>query len=142
MERSENSARKFQEAGPLPSCTEAARAGSRSEQARNDDTAKWVAALRRFFASIPANPSSPNVSGTSAESGDVSLQPLTSLAYNHVTTATAPFSSIVSASNKMSSGVGFTSLLLPILHNNLTDMRHESKSKTKMIQISRLPFEI
>ncbi|KAK1845500.1 hypothetical protein CCHR01_11875 [Colletotrichum chrysophilum] len=141
MECSENISKKSKETRPRPLCAETAPAGSRSEQAKTDDAAKWVAAVRRALASIPA--SSSNFSGTSTGSGEFPLESSTRLAHDHGTTAIAPFSSMVHDENKVRlSWFPHKGELLLIPHGNVLDKRHESKSETKKLQISQLPFEI
>ncbi|KAF0319665.1 hypothetical protein GQ607_013145 [Colletotrichum asianum] len=113
MERPENIERKSKEPGPRPLCAKTAPTGSRSEQAKNDDAAKWVAASS------------------------------TRLAHDHGTTAIAPFSSMVPDENKVRlSWFPLKGELLPIPQGNAIDIRHKSKQHTTMMQISKLPFEI
>ncbi|KAF4870767.1 hypothetical protein CGCSCA1_v010142 [Colletotrichum siamense] len=57
--------------------------------------------------------------------------------------AIEPFSSVVPDENKVRlSWFPLKGELLPIPRGNVVDIRHESEPKTKMMQISKLPFEI
>ncbi|KAH0439157.1 hypothetical protein CcaCcLH18_02952 [Colletotrichum camelliae] len=136
MERFENMSKQYGGSRPHLSYAQAARAGHRSEQAKINDVAKWVAAVRRVIANIPANPSSPSTPDTPTASGEYSRKSSPSLAYDHSTTAIAPFSNLVPAPNKVSVALGSKSPLLPIPDDNV------SEPHTKMIRISELPFEI
>ncbi|KAK2754758.1 hypothetical protein CKAH01_17354 [Colletotrichum kahawae] len=136
MERFENKSKQCGGSRPHLSYAQAARAGHRSEQAKINDAAKWVAAVRRVIANIPTNPSSSSTPGTPTASGEYFRKSSPSLAYFHSTTAIAPFSNMVPAPNKVSVALGNKSPLLPIPDDNV------SGPQTKMIRISELPFEI